>query len=256
MENRNSKPDAPRRRGGRGGGGRGRGSKSGPKDTGQNLRSASHAHNGPATSGRSVKAPERGGTSGSSAQRPNNYAPSQAQSTSNGKQERPKCPIGYGVIEDIYSQLDSKKLLQGSSDLLMAVNVPELFRRLDDLWPHADKREKLLRVIVSAASATQSDLLSMTHDFMMKVLDSGLIEASLKDHVVPIRFSEHMKCPPFTKIAEHLVELLFLGMDRLPTKAEKHLPNIDSVTTAIRVCPALYSEAAKATLERLEVLVM
>lgn len=89
-----------------------------------------------------------------------------------------------------------------------------------------------------------------------QVLDSGLIEASLKDHVVPIRFSEHMKCPPYTKIAEHLVELLFLGMDRLPTKAEKHLPNIDSVTTAIRVCPALYSEAAKATLERLEVLVM
>lgn len=82
---------------------------------------------------------------------------------------KPKYPIGYGAIEEICQKLDSKELLQGSSDLFMTVNVPQLFQRLDELWPHADKQEKLLRAIVAAASASSSDLLSMTHDFLMKV---------------------------------------------------------------------------------------
>lgn len=65
--------------------------------------------------------------------------------------------------------MEAKKLLPGSSDHFTEVSKPNLITRLDDLWPQAEHQEKLLRIIVAAVSETQSDLRTVTSQFLMKV---------------------------------------------------------------------------------------
>lgn len=84
----------------------------------------------------------------------------------------PRYGIGIGEVNRICGMMEAKKLLPGSSDLFTEVSKPSLLRRLDDLnqsWAQAEHQEKLLRIVVAAASETQSDLRTMTNQFLMQV---------------------------------------------------------------------------------------
>ncbi|KAI1711480.1 AAA domain-containing protein [Ditylenchus destructor] len=139
--------------------------------------------------------------------------------------------IGFTKIEQICSDLDSGKRLEGSSDILKEVQTTAFTNRLDDLWPDVQKQTKFLRVIVTAALNDQQDLTPLTNDLMFKVINSTLIETLISQHIcgdIPhVTVNAKKRTPEHAALINQLLTLLMIGLG-MTTRIDKLLVTVDS----------------------------
>uniref|UniRef100_A0A914ZD68 Uncharacterized protein n=1 Tax=Panagrolaimus superbus TaxID=310955 RepID=A0A914ZD68_9BILA len=134
--------------------------------------------------------------------------------------------IAYKNIEQICADMDSMKILSGSSDLLKFVQGKGFNNRLNNLWPEVEKQASFLKVIVSTASASQADVLPLTHAFLDDVLSSKLIE-TIVEKVSPLPYNINLqKNYAYQELVGYLIKLLLLGFESLPSKMDIHLTKV------------------------------
>uniref|UniRef100_A0A914YV12 RZ-type domain-containing protein n=1 Tax=Panagrolaimus superbus TaxID=310955 RepID=A0A914YV12_9BILA len=141
--------------------------------------------------------------------------------------------IPYKDIEQLCADMDSMKVLSGSSDLLKFVQGKGFSNRLNNIWTEVEKQTKFLRVIVSTASSSQADMLPLTYAFLGEVLSSKLVEA-IVDTISPLPYNKQMQQNSiYAELVGYTVKLLLLGFECLPSKMDIHLTKVHVVITTL-----------------------
>ncbi|KAI1716014.1 AAA domain-containing protein [Ditylenchus destructor] len=168
--------------------------------------------------------------------------------------------IAFEKIEQICSDLDSGKMLEGSSDLLKVVQTTAFTNRLDDPWPDVCKQIQILRVIVAVASNNHLELRNLTYDFTVKVIKSSLIEKLISQHICGDK--PHIMVNPEKRTREHailidqLLTLLMIGLE-ITTWIDRLLVTVDGkmITYLKKACasyPKFLNAKTQQTLKNLE----
>uniref|UniRef100_A0AC34F6S1 RZ-type domain-containing protein n=1 Tax=Panagrolaimus sp. ES5 TaxID=591445 RepID=A0AC34F6S1_9BILA len=165
--------------------------------------------------------------------RSNNYQRNNFQHGNNGYKDFKQEGISYKNIEQICADMDSMKVLSGSSDLLKFAQGKGFNNRLNNLWPEEEKQTKFLRVIVATASSSQADMLPLTYAFLGEVLSSKLVE-TIVEKISPLPYNRQMQQNPiYSELVGYTVKLLLLGFECLPSKMDTHLTKVHVVITTL-----------------------
>uniref|UniRef100_A0A915DE83 RZ-type domain-containing protein n=1 Tax=Ditylenchus dipsaci TaxID=166011 RepID=A0A915DE83_9BILA len=167
------------------------------------------------------------------------FGPSKTASSSNATNQtapavRQQYGISYDQIEKICKDLDDNRLLTGSSDLLAKVRTNNFYARLEDLWPEVNKQVKFVRVIAASVSSIQADLSQLTHEFLMNVFQSSFVSFLVKTHVTPMAYDPRKQSEVYLQLVEHLVVLLRIGLEVLPSSMDKHLPDVQVMLCTLK----------------------
>lgn len=82
-------------------------------------------------------------------------------------------------------------------------------------------------MIVATASATHASILTLTHNFLSKVLQSKFIDTLIDSHIKKIKYDESKRKEINAKIVDGLISLLLLCIERLPTQTDAYLEKIE-----------------------------
>uniref|UniRef100_A0A914XBR8 NFX1-type zinc finger-containing protein 1 n=1 Tax=Plectus sambesii TaxID=2011161 RepID=A0A914XBR8_9BILA len=171
-------------------------------------------------------------------------------------QERTLYPLGIKTIDELCIKLDSKEIAKGSSDLLRQLLNDNFSRRLNDPWPDIERHSKLLRVTVAAASSTQTDMAQMTHDFLLRVLDTTVVSGTVQNHILPMMWEEKKRNRAGAELVKSFIKLLQLAFEQLPTKANELVMYTQSTLGVLRDesirTGAWWSDGLTAKVDRLE----
>uniref|UniRef100_A0A914QVF2 Ubiquitin conjugation factor E4 core domain-containing protein n=1 Tax=Panagrolaimus davidi TaxID=227884 RepID=A0A914QVF2_9BILA len=126
-------------------------------------------------------------------------------------------------------------MLSGSSDLLKFVQGKGFNNRLNNLWSEIEKQTKFLRVIISTASASNADVLPLTHAFLDDVLSSILVE-KIVEVISPLPYTKQRN-PIYSELIGYLTKLLLLGFENLPSKMDTHLTRVHLVIATLNGLP-------------------
>uniref|UniRef100_A0A914UKQ1 UBA domain-containing protein n=1 Tax=Plectus sambesii TaxID=2011161 RepID=A0A914UKQ1_9BILA len=172
------------------------------------------------------------------------------------KQQQILYPLGFKTIYELCAKLDSKEIAKGSSDLLRQLLKDNFSRRLNDPWPDIERHSKLLRVTVAAASSTQTDMAQMTHDFLLRVLDTTVVRDTVHKHILPMMWDEKKRNRAGAELVKSFIKLLQLAFEQLPTKANELVMYTQSTLGVLRDesirTGAWWSDDLAANVDRLE----
>uniref|UniRef100_A0A914XAK5 UBA domain-containing protein n=1 Tax=Plectus sambesii TaxID=2011161 RepID=A0A914XAK5_9BILA len=149
-------------------------------------------------------------------------------------QQRTLYPLGFKTIDELCAKLDSKEIAKGSSDLLRQLLNDNFSRRLNDPWPDIERHSKLLRVTVAAASSTQTDMAQMTHDFLLRVLDTTVVRDTVQKYIEPMMWDEKKRNRAGAELVKSFIKLLQLAFEQLPTKANELVMYTQSTLGVLR----------------------
>uniref|UniRef100_A0A914W199 UBA domain-containing protein n=1 Tax=Plectus sambesii TaxID=2011161 RepID=A0A914W199_9BILA len=172
------------------------------------------------------------------------------------KQQRTLYPLGIKAINELCAKLDSKEIAKGSSDLLRRLLSNSFSRRLNDPWPDIERHSKLLRVTVAAASSTQTDMGQMTHDFLLRVLDTTVVRDTVQKYIQQMMLDEKKRNRAGAELVKSFIKLLQLAFEQLPTKANELVMYTKSTISMLRDesirTGAWWSDGLTAKADRLE----